>query len=590
MGYEFKQDDVFKFADSKNYEYRQKKDELFFKQCPYCNGGEHRDKESCSINLRTGAYKCFRSGCNKHGHFVEMARDFNYRLTDLEVKQYRKLPQKPIEVKSKAIEYMAGRHIGEDIVKKYHITTTTKSDDILVFPFYNDQNEMEFIKYRNTKYNGKGNKEWCEKDTKPILFGMGQCVGFDRLIITEGQIDSLSVAECGFDNAVSVPTGATGFTWYPNCFDWISKFKEVIIFGDYEHGKMTLLADLQKRLTCKLRSVRFCDYLGEKDANAILCKYGKDAIITAIENAETPKISNVKDLSTVKSVDINSLAKIKTNIRDLDKKIGGLIMGQVILLTGKRGDGKSTFMSQLICEALEQNESAFIYSGELADYHFKRWLDYQLAGPNNVVESTNDYGDKIYSISSDTTESINAWYKGRAYIYDNNYINQADGEFEALTQTIEKVIKQYGVKLVCIDNLMTAMDVSINDDLYRAQSKFVGDLKKIAINYDVAVVLVAHPRKSKDANFDNDDVSGSGDITNKVDIILNYKQTQADDHDSLLEITKDRLFGKRATGDNAIKLCYSESTKRIIATSGITRKYGWEKLKQQNDDTLPFEV
>ena len=75
-----------------------------------------------------------------------MARDFNYRLTDLEVKQYRKLPQKPIEVKSKAIEYMAGRHIGEDIVKKYHITTTTKSDDILVFPFYNDQNEMEFIK------------------------------------------------------------------------------------------------------------------------------------------------------------------------------------------------------------------------------------------------------------------------------------------------------------------------------------------------------------------------------------------------------------------------------------------------------------
>lgn len=40
---------------------------------------------------------------------------------------------------------------------------------------------------------------------------MKQCVGFDRLIITEGQIDSLTVAECGLDNAVSVPTGGQWF-------------------------------------------------------------------------------------------------------------------------------------------------------------------------------------------------------------------------------------------------------------------------------------------------------------------------------------------------------------------------------------------
>ena len=51
------------------------------------------------------------------------------------------------------------------------------------------------------------NKEWSEAETMPILFGIKQCKDFDRLIITEGQIDSLSVAECGFNNAVSVPTG-----------------------------------------------------------------------------------------------------------------------------------------------------------------------------------------------------------------------------------------------------------------------------------------------------------------------------------------------------------------------------------------------
>lgn len=54
---------------------------------------------------------------------------------------------------------------------------------------------------------------------------------------------------------------------------------------------------------------------------------------------------------------------------------------------------------------------------------------------------------------------------------------------------------QYGTKLVCIDNLMTALDISMNDDLYRAQSKFVGKLAKMVKQYEVVIILVAHPRK-----------------------------------------------------------------------------------------------
>ena len=198
------------------------------------------------------------------------------------------------------------------------------------------------------------NKEWSEADAMPILFGMKQCVGFDRLIITEGQIDSLTVAECGFDNAVSVPTGANGFTWLANCWDWITRFKEIVVFGDNEHGKITLADTLKARLTQVIKVVRRKDYLGEKDANDILRKYGKEAVKTAVNNAEVPRLENVKDLSTVESIDLNSLQKIKTNIPEIDRVIGGLVMSQVVLLTGKRGEGKSTFMSQLVCEALDQ--------------------------------------------------------------------------------------------------------------------------------------------------------------------------------------------------------------------------------------------
>lgn len=46
------------------------------------------------------------------------------------------------------------------------------------------------------------NKEWCEADCKPILFGMKQCKDFTTLVITEGQIDTLSVAMADIYNVV----------------------------------------------------------------------------------------------------------------------------------------------------------------------------------------------------------------------------------------------------------------------------------------------------------------------------------------------------------------------------------------------------
>ncbi len=591
MGYEFKREDVLQFADFLHTQTFIKGNELFFTYCPYCNGGEHKDKNTCSVNLDNGTFNCFRATCGKQGHFVEMARDFEYKLFDDTQRQYKKLPQREFEIRPAAIRYLEKRCISEATTKRYSITAYASNDNILVFPFYDENAELVFLKYRNTKYNGNGNKEWSEKDCKPILFGMAQCRGFERLIITEGQIDSLSVAECGIDNAVSVPTGARGFTWFAHCYSWISKFSEVIVFGDYEHGKMTLIDELSKRLKCKIRAVRPCDYLGEKDANAILCKYGKQAIVTAIENAEPPKINNVKDLSQVEAIDINKLPKIKTDIRELDRIIGGLVMGQVILLTGKRGNGKSTFMSQLVCEALEQGENVFVYSGELADYHFKRWLDYQLAGPDNVSATINKYGDKTYTLKDGVVEKINRWYAERAYIYDNSFVDTAeDSEFETLTATIEKVICQYGVKLVCVDNLMTAMDVTLDADLYRAQSNFVGELKKLAAKYDIAILLVAHPRKTKNGEFANDDVSGSGDITNKVDVVLNYERVKSEQHDALLEVTKNRLFGRYARAENGIKLFYSNSTKRISGEFKSWRPYGWETKALAEDTKLPFEI
>lgn len=608
MAYELKKEDIFEFARAGGYETREKGNELEFRYCPYCGGGTgaNRDEWTFSVNLDKGVYKCLRASCEEQGHFVELCRDFDYRLEFEQPKIFRQLPQKKPESKSEAVKYLEGRGISEAVTKQYNITVQEKHKNVLVFPFYDETNELVCVKYRNTKFR-KGidkNKEWFEKDTMPILFGMNHCVGFDQLVITEGQIDSLSCIEAGVKNAVSVPTGANGFAWFTYCYTWITQFKEIVVFGDCEHGAVTLLDGLSARLPKEVivKCVRQKDYLGEKDANDILVRYGPKAVRRCIENAEIPQINNVKQLSDVKDVDINKLDKIRTGIDDLDRCIRGFSMGQLVILTGKRGEGKSTFMSQLVAEALDQKRSVFVYSGELADFHFKTWLDLQLAGKSFVRAYKDEFDEEGYYLEKDVKALINDWYRGRAYIYDNNFLTDND-EFETLPETIEKVIQKYNVQMICIDNLMTAMEtVREQNNLYLAQSNFVGKLKAIAMKYSVVIILVAHPKKGgvDGVQDDNDLVAGSSDITNKADIILKYSRCDPDKYgcSSLIKVTKNRLLGElKTTNDNAVKVNYDRDTRRVTGISEeeqAERLYGWQlglkELKAPSKVSDPLDL
>ena len=88
------------------------------------------------------------------------------------------------------------------------------------------------------------------------------------------------------------------------------------------------------------------------------------------------------------------------------------------------------------------------------------------------------------------------WIRGKAYIYDNGQIDE--DEHQALLKTTEDAIRRYGCRVVLIDNLMTALDLEMTqgDDKYERQSKFVKKLTRIALKYNVLVLLVAHKRKN----------------------------------------------------------------------------------------------
>ena len=592
--YEFKPEDARAFASSQRIQVKEKGDELHFKKCPYC-GQRTNDKYTFAINLKTGEFKCLRQTCNAHGNMITLAKDFDFSLGN-EIdeyykpkKQYRefKQPKAPIVPKEPAVKYLLSRGISEEVAKKYEITTQTGKDNVLVFPFYDDKGQMVFIKYRKTdfKKGDKGSKEWCEAEGKPILFGMKQCTGSGTLIITEGQLDSLSVATAGIENAVSVPTGANGFTWVPYCWDFVNKYDRIIVFGDHEKGKITLLDEIRMRFKKPIFHVREEDYRDCKDANDILRTYGVNQIRHCIDNAVPLKVKYLIDVADVQDVNLYDIEKLKTGIKVLDFPLyGGLPFPGLVVLTGKRGEGKSTLGSQIIAEAMKQNIKSMVYSGELSAFQFKAGLMRQIAGGSHTFKYQTQLGYEGYEISKGNKERINAYIKGKIFLFDNSTIDEKVGLIEA----IETAIRQDGVRVVLLDNLMTALSLEGGtDDKLERQSALTQKLAHLAMQYNVIIILVAHKRKNS-TNDEMDDISGSSDITNLATVAISYsRDKELGENQRRLSLLKNRVYG----GLGSWVMDFDERSNRIYGKGDdVNREYGWEVHDfEEVPSEIPFE-
>lgn len=273
----------------------------------------------------------------------------------------------------------------------------------------------------------------------------------------------------------------------------------------------------------------------------------------------------IKCLGDVEKVDLTKLPHISSGIKSLDRVIKGLFDSQLIVITGERGQGKSTLASWFCANALDQDRKIFAYSGELPDYNFRSWLDMQIAGSQNIDTTYNQWNDADYELREEAAAKLSEYYQGRAYIYDNSAIINGDLQ-TVLIQSIIYAAEQLECTVFLIDNIMTA--VNAGDDMYSVQSNFVKELKAIASTRNVTILLIAHPRKTERGKaLENNDVSGTADITNLADTIITYSRIEDDksNYDSEIQVTKNRLTGKLAKQKQAIKVHYSEKTKRIIS-------------------------
>jgi archaellum biogenesis ATPase FlaH len=597
--YEFNPDDAFRFAQVVHISAKERGNELFFKNCPFCRGSGRGNERTFSINLTTGQFKCFRASCGRTGNMIDLAREFDGFSLGSEVdeyfnpkKQYKKLPtpKAPIIPKDPAIRYLEGRSISKEVATKYQITCQNKNENVLAMPFFDERGEMCFVKYRNMKHtkDSPGSKEWCEANCKPILYGMYQCnLDNKTLVITEGQMDSLSLVEAGIENAVSVPMGVNNFTWVPYCWNWINKFEKIIVFGDRVGNNITLLADIKRRFKKLIYQVRVEDYKDCKDANDILRKYGAAYLRTCIENAIPAKLDYLIDGADVEPTNIFRAEKLTTGIKQLDDSLyGGFYIPGLTIITGKRGEGKSTYASQVIAGAIRKNYKCFVYSGELDKGVFMSGLIRQIAGPDHIHKYINEGGYPEYTPSNVNITAIREWLRGKVYIYDSTALDEKIGLIEA----IENAITRYGTRVILLDNLMTALSLEERSaDKYEMQSIFTQRLASLAIQYNVLVLLVAHKKKLV-SNDELDDISGSSDIANLCTSAVSYSRDKEIDEDQrLLKLIKTRFFGK-VNYDGWVMNYDVKSTRIYGEGDDPNMEYGWyvPEFEPADPTALPF--
>ena len=592
--------------------------------CPF----HQEDHASFIYNKKAFNFRCF-GACSRSYDILDvlMYKGMTYaqacrKLFDLAGMPYsfgelgvktRRQYQYPKEVicddKSRVYEYFQKRKISPQTID--YADVRQDSEGNTVFNYYDTNDVLTMVKYRPSRKVKKGeNKCWCQKgaDTTPLLFNMNRINTTVPLLICEGEPDCLSAIESGFTNAVSVPLGSTNFHWIEENWDFLEQFDSIIICSDNDEAGLKMQKECIYRLgSWRTKVVEVPQFYVDEaantkysvnDLNEVLYYYGKEKVMEIILDAKDSPVPGVVDFSDIEDIDLDALDGIPTGLPNLDRYLMKLFYGTLNIVTGINGSGKSSFLNQVICQCLDRDENAYLFSGELPNFQAKNWLNFIFAGQRNVKEC--QYNDSIfYKVTPEAKRAISEFYRGRLYIRQDGESNKSAD----LLKSMEDSVRKYGTKLLILDNL-TAINLESNDNnKYDKQADFIMDLIAFAVKFNVVVILVVHPHKiDMMRRLSKMDVQGISAIIDLAHRIISLYRVQESDRqgipklngsgwkvkpikaDVIFDILKDRLTGYES---RSIETFYDRPSRRFFTTEAeLDYQYAWDKRRYTTP--LPF--
>lgn len=276
------------------------------------------------------------------------------------------------------------------------------------------------------------------------------------------------------------------------------------------------------------------------------------------------------------SLDTTPSPSIETGFAPLDAATsGGLNFGTLTVLTGSPRSGKSTFLNQILANALSLGFNSFLYSGELTAQMALDWFYKTVANPIHLSFGVNRFG-KTIKVTDEGVIQINKWLKNKLFLFSKN----AQADETNISTVIEFLAVKKNVKLFVLNNLMT-IECS-GSDKYEKQINVIKSLKNLAKHYNIVIILVAHSNKNSIQRREPHvfDISGASEIANLSDYILNATRDNDRDNETTILLLKNRITGLIK---KHLQLKFSPDRKRFYTDSKLEleRNYGYGEVYEQ---------
>lgn len=520
---------------------------------------------------------------------------FSFGEKDVRTKtNYRYPKEESLTDRVNVIDYLGKRGISKGVIDYLDIREDSQGN--AVFNFYDTNDVLTVVKYRPSHSVSKESgqpKTWCQKnaDTTPLLFNMNRINTAKPLLICEGEIDCASVVESGYMNVVSVPLGAGNLHWIEENFGWLEMFDEIIIWSDNDEAGEKMRKECVYRLgTWRTKYIVTPSYFEKidgrriplKDANDCLQIGGKDFVMELISGAKDVPVKSVVDYSDIDDLDLSEMDGVVTGIKPIDDELVKIFYGTLTILSGRPGSGKTSIIDQTIAHTIDSGIPVFLFSKEMPERMSANWFNSIIAGRRNLDTKIASNGNTFYVVNPRIKKKMQDFYKSKLLIYKDDEPNDVD----SIMHSAEECVRKYGAKLIVLDNLMM-IDLECSEaDKNTAQTALINRLIKFASKFNVAVVLISHPRKTQDMSSDIEmyDIAGSSNIINlamrSIGLRRVSKKEKEDpksewkNFDVVATIMKDRMFGK---SDWQCGLWYDLPSRRFYTNySEYDAKYAWD--------------
>lgn len=456
---------------------------------------------------------------------------------------------------------LSKRRIKEDTCRKFgYQVGEFHGQTVQIAPYFDKDGVMvaQKIRYANKDF------KFIGEPNKATLFGAKLWGSGKKIVITEGEIDALSVSQAQGNKwpVVSVPNGAQGAKKsLQKNLEYLNGFEEIILMFDMdEPGQKAAIecAELFEAGKCKIA------HLSMKDANELLVAGKEQDIISAIWNAKPYRpdgiISGAELWEEVVKEDV--IQSVPYPWQALNEKTRGARRGELVTLTAGSGIGKSAVVREIAYHLLQQGETV----GMLMLEENPRRTALGLMG---IALNKPLHLSKEGVSNDDLRTAFNATVgSDHCYLYDH----WGSSDIDNLISRIRFMVKGLGCNWIVLDHLSIVVSGLGDGDERRLIDNAMTYLRTLVEETGAGLFLVSHLRRpegdkghEQGAKTALSQLRGSHAIAQLSDLVIGMERNQQGKNPNVttLRVLKNRFSGE--TGE-AGYLVYDRDTGRLTET------------------------